>query len=157
MKRLLLWFLPGLVILAGDRIVKIVTDGMETVLLDGVIAIHSTRNTGAAMGLLTGKTLLIILLSLLLIGAAIWLMRGMRLSGMAPLSLSLIAGGAIGNLIDRAFLGYVVDMIEIEFMRFAVFNVADCFVVCGAILLVIYAFFFDQPAKKEEHAHDSDC
>ena len=71
-------------------------------------------------------------------------------------ALAWIAGGAVGNLIDRVRWGYVVDMIEVEFMRFAVFNVADCFVVCGGILLVIYAFFFDKPQKKEEPAHDSD-
>ena len=53
----------------------------------------------------------------------------------------------MGNLIDRVRLGYVIDMIEVTFMEFAVFNVADCFVVCGAILLVIYAFFFDKSFK----------
>ena len=67
-------------------------------------------------------------------------------------AMASIAGGAIGNLIDRIRLGYVVDMIEVTFMKFAVFNVADCFVVCGAILLVIYVFFFDKPTKKGDKA-----
>ena len=72
-------------------------------------------------------------------------------------ALAMIAGGAVGNLIDRVRLGYVVDMIEVEFMRFAVFNVADCAVCVGAALLVVYAFFFDEDSKKKkENSHDSD-
>ncbi len=70
-------------------------------------------------------------------------------------ALAAIGGGAIGNLIDRVRLGYVIDMIDVTFMEFAVFNVADCFVVGGAVLLVIYVFFFDRP--KEAKKHDSDC
>ena len=66
-----------------------------------------------------------------------------------------IAGGAVGNFIDRLRLGYVIDMFEVEFMRFAVFNVADSFLVCGAILLVVYVLFFDRQAR-EEKQHDSD-
>ena len=71
-------------------------------------------------------------------------------------ALAAIAGGAVGNFIDRLRLGYVIDMFEVEFMRFAVFNVADSFLVCGAILLVVYALFFDHRAK-EEKRHDPNC
>ena len=64
--------------------------------------------------------------------------------------MTCIVGGGVGNLIDRARLGYVVDMIALDFMDFAVFNVADCFVCIGAALLVIWALFFDR--KKREAA-----
>ena len=57
-----------------------------------------------------------------------------------------------GNLIDRVILGYVRDMLNFSLINFPVFNVADSFVVCGAILLVIYAFFLD---RREENKHDS--
>ena len=69
-------------------------------------------------------------------------------------ALAAIAGGAVGNFIDRLLLGYVIDMFEVEFIRFAVFNVADSFLVCGTIVLVIYMLFFDRP--KEDTGHGAD-
>jgi len=61
-----------------------------------------------------------------------------------------IFAGGLGNLIDRVRLGYVVDMIEVEFMRFAVFNVADCFITCGCIALMVHLAFFNRAFWKEE-------
>ena len=56
----------------------------------------------------------------------------------AQWSLAAIASGAAGNLIDRAWQGTVTDMFQTEFMNFAVFNVADCFVVCGGVALCLW-------------------
>ena len=53
----------------------------------------------------------------------------------------LLLAGAVGNLIDRAVMGYVTDMVQVLFVKFAVFNLADVFVVTGAILLVLYVIF----------------
>ena len=61
-----------------------------------------------------------------------------------------IYGGGLGNIIDRVRLGYVVDMIETEFIRFPVFNVADCFITCGCIALLIHLVFFNRNFWKEE-------
>lgn len=124
---------------------------------DGVFHFTHIHNTGMAFSLLEGGRwffLIMTLAAFILLGVALkkkWITHPSGLWALA-----MIAGGAVGNVIDRALYGYVVDMIEIEFIRFAVFNVADCFVVCGAILLVIYAFFFDKPQKKEDAPHDSD-
>ena len=62
-------------------------------------------------------------------------------------SLFAILGGGVGNLIDRVRLGYVVDMIETEFISFPVFNVADCFITCGAIALCLFVFLEDRKEK----------
>ena len=59
------------------------------------------------------------------------------------IALSMILGGAIGNMIDRFRLEYVVDFLTTEFMDFPIFNIADCFVTVGAVLLGIYVIFFD--------------
>ena len=64
-------------------------------------------------------------------------------------ALCFIAGGAIGNFIDRAAFGYVRDFILLEFIEFPVFNIADCFVCIGAGLYILYALL-DIPSKKEE-------
>jgi signal peptidase II len=53
-------------------------------------------------------------------------------------------------MIDRLRLGYVVDMIELEFMRFAVFNVAYCFITCGCIAMMVSLIFFNKEFWKEE-------
>ena len=71
----------------------------------------------------------------------VWLLRGMRLSGLAPVAVSLMAGGALGNLLDRLLLGYVQDMFELLFMRFYIFNLADVGVVCGAVLCGVSLLF----------------
>ena len=62
---------------------------------------------------------------------------------------SVLAGG-LGNLIDRLRLGYVVDMICTDFIRFPVFNVADSFVTCGVILLLGHLILFNRAFWKEE-------
>ena len=65
----------------------------------------------------------------------------------------LVLAGAVGNLIDRCLYGYVVDMFEVQFMHFAIFNVADIFVVVGGILFCIY-YLFLHDKKKEDAPHD---
>ena len=64
-------------------------------------------------------------------------------------ALCLLTAGAVGNLIDRIFRGYVVDMIEVTFINYPVFNVADCFVVTGALLLAVYIIFIYKEPKKD--------
>ena len=123
---------------------------------DKVFHLTYIQNTGMGFSLLEGYRWLFIALTIaafVLIGVTVkkkWITHPTGLW-----ALSFIAGGAIGNLIDRIRLGFVVDMICVDFIDFPVFNVADCFVVCGAILLVIYTFFFDKP--KKEASDDSDA
>ena len=63
--------------------------------------------------------------------------------------MAVFAGG-LGNMIDRLRFGYVVDMIATEFIDFPVFNVADCFITCGCILLMLHLVFFNREFWKEE-------
>ena len=74
--------------------------------------------------------------------------------------LAAILGGGLGNILDRVFRGYVVDMIATDFISFPVFNVADCFITCGAIGLLIHLALFNRSfwreEKKTENHHDAD-
>lgn len=120
----------------------------------GVFHLTNIHNSGMAFSMLEGGRWFFLVVTLLAFCALAYVLKKKWITHPLGLwALAAIAGGAVGNLIDRVRFGYVVDMIEVEFMRFAVFNVADCFVVCGAILLVIYAFFFDKKAK-EDTPHD---
>lgn len=148
MKKKILWFLPGLLILGLDRLVKIFCDGVNAPLIPGVIALKSAHNTGMALGLFPGGAPLILIISLALVIACAFLLRGMHLSGLAPIALSMMAGGAAGNLVDRIVYGYVIDMFEILFMDFYIFNVADIGVVMGAILCGISLLFRPQDWSK---------
>ena len=118
--------------------------------IPGLFQLTYVRNTGMAFSMLQGGRWFFFVMTLIALAVMVVAVKKKWVNHPTGLwALAAIAGGAVGNLIDRVRLGYVIDMIEVTFMRFAVFNVADCFVVCGAILLVIYAFFFDKPAKKE--------
>ena len=100
-------------------------------------------------------------LTVVFLGAALWALYAKKITHpFGAWSMVLVVGGAIGNLIDRVLYGYVVDMFEVLFMNFAIFNVADIFVVVGGIAFcVYYAFIHDkyvakQKAKEQETHED---
>ena len=103
------------------------------------------ENTGMSFSLLEGQRIILIGLPILLIGVVEYLIFSGKIKSTAMnVALAFLAGGGLGNLIDRIFLGYVVDFID--FTYWPVFNVADIAVVCGTILLSIMIL----TAKEEE-------
>ena len=119
--------------------------------VDGLFHLTCVRNSGAAFSMLSGMRWLFLALLLAFFALLWYLIRKEFFTGRAELwCLAAICGGALGNAVDRALEGTVVDMIEVEFMRFAVFNVADSFITCGAIALVVCILFF----RKKEPGHD---
>lgn len=103
------------------------------------VSLTYIRNTGAAFSILEGQMWFFYIVTTVVIGVLIYYMyteaKNDRVLGIL---LSLILAGAIGNFIDRLMLQYVVDMIKLEFMDFAIFNVADSYLTVGVILLFIY-------------------
>ena len=126
--------------------------------LPGFLDFTYLRNTGAAFSSFSGGTKLLALLSLVitvLIGIAIakdWLRHPF-----AQWSMAVVMAGAFGNFIDRAFIGYVTDMVDTLFMNFAVYNFADICVVLGILALAIYIiFFYEKCEGKKAHGHSDD-
>lgn len=114
-----------------------------------IINLTYYENTGAAFSILEGKQgFLITLTSLLMIFLLFLLLTKRIQKPFTIISICLILAGGIGNLIDRIFQGYVIDYVEIRLFRFAIFNFADCCVVIGAVLLLIYIIFFDHPVQE---------
>ena len=107
------------------------------------------HNTGAAFSIMEGKISVLILLPMLMIIAAIVFMIVMRKKGhpLMMTSVALIAGGGLGNLIDRMALGYVVDYLD--FRVFPIFNLADIAVCVGCGLLILYVLFIDGKQNNE--------
>lgn len=107
-----------------------------------LVELTYVQNTGAAFSLFNQHTWLLTLVSLvmsLVLAAALW--KGFFRHPLGRVTLTLLLAGAVGNLIDRAFRGFVVDMFNFLFMNFAVFNVADICVVVGGIAAALYYLF----------------
>ncbi|MDX9917043.1 MAG: signal peptidase II [Gudongella sp.] len=107
--------------------------------------LHYVKNFGAAFGILQNQRIFfIIMTSLVLGGLAGYLFKNSeKLTLFAKLAISLLIGGALGNLIDRIRHGYVVDFIKVDLKiyNFPVFNVADMFIVVGTALLIFVVVF----------------
>lgn len=109
------------------------------------------ENRGAAFSILQNKRgffLIITIVVLIAIYGA--LQKRVVTTKIGRISLYLIAGGAIGNLIDRIFRGYVIDLFDFRIIHFPVFNVADIFVTIGGILLM-YFLLFQSDLKDTKH------
>lgn len=119
-----------------------------------LVGLTYVQNTGAAFSMLSNFTPVLALLSLILsVILAIAVYKKFFSLPFGRISLAVVLAGAIGNLIDRAFRGFVVDMFEFLFIRFAVFNVADICVVLGGIASGIYYVFYyekyDAPQQED--------
>lgn len=120
--------------------------------IPGVIHLTHVRNTGAAFSAFEGMQWLFALIFLLLTAGIVFEYFFMR-QPFTTLERWLIAslyGGGLGNMIDRFRWGYVVDMLETEFISFPVFNVADCFITCSCFLLLAHMIFFNKAFWKDE-------
>lgn len=107
-------------------------------LLPGVLQLFYVENDGAAFSILAGNQIfLIIITTVALLALCFWLFFKKPEKRLERICLVLILAGGIGNLIDRVLHRYVVDFFEVQFMQFAVFNVADIFVTVGVALLLI--------------------
>ncbi len=133
------------VILVIDRISKMIIQanmdlGQSIPVIPGFFHITYILNPGAAFGMLQGKTWFFILTSLVVVGAIIFFQykipKGERL---ARVSLGMIAGGAVGNLIDRLLNGKVIDFLDFKVWSY-IFNFADSMIVIGGIILVLLIY-----------------
>ena len=138
------WLISGLT-LAADQFTKWLVagtfrPGQGLPILDPTLHLTYVQNTGAAFGLFKGQQALFIVCSVL-IGA--WIIKafvaGASLSLIVEWSYALVLGGAIGNLIDRARLGYVIDFIDLRV--WPVFNVGDSAITIGVTLLMWHSLF----------------
>ena len=121
-----------------------VTDGKEIGLISGIISIFSTYNTGGAWSVFSNHTVILTIVSAIFL--SIIMLFYFLYKDKKPLftvSCALIVSGALGNLIDRIFLGYVRDFIKLDFINFPIFNFADMCICVGVILLCVYFLFID--------------
>lgn len=113
--------------------------------INGLLGFRYTENTGAAFSILREKQLLLILLtSVIIVGLIGYLIKALRTDThlVVKWAYMLLISGAIGNLIDRVRLNFVIDFLEFKFISFPIFNIADICVVVGVSLLALATLFF---------------
>ncbi len=121
---------------AADSLARLERGSIQA--LQGVLGWRYAENTGVAFSAFSGAGVALCVLTALIVAAAVvWLVRHPECGGWMRTGLTLIVAGGLGNLYDRLRFGYVIDFIELLFVRFALFNVADIAVVAGAICLAI--------------------
>jgi signal peptidase II len=139
------------VLCAIDIVTKIIFRGESFSLIPGVIGIHSTENTGIAFGLFEGARVVFIILTFIILAVGVFLFwKVKKKTKFLIIAAALFAGGALGNLIDRIFLGYVRDFIMFEFFEFPIFNMADVFLNIGVVMIAIYLIFLYKEEDKKE-------
>ena len=144
MKRKVSIFISILLLIALDQAVKwyvvkeIPLAGMRS-FIPKVVSLTYLKNSGAAFSMLENQQWFFAIITLIAMGAAfVYLYRHIKGSIWLLLGLTLIISGGIGNFIDRVRQGFVVDMFHLDFMNFAIFNVADIYLTVGVGLLLIY-------------------
>ena len=116
----------------------------EIPVINKVFGLYYVENKGISFSMLSSKMALIIIITSIIMLILIYVMiRTPKTKYFMPFSivLSVIVGGAAGNMIDRIFRGFVIDFIMLDFINFPIFNVADIFVCVGLFILVILIIF----------------
>ena len=151
MRKYLPWGLAAAVFIA-DRVTKILAPGIPgegQTLIPGVLGLRYAENRGIAFSLLSGMPWALGFMSLAIIAAVCFFLRRKKLSPLALTGLMMMLGGAAGNMVDRFVHGFVPDMIEVLFMQFAIFNVADTFLCIGCGLVIIH-LLFERTGKEKD-------
>lgn len=151
---LMFFFVCGVV--AADQITKWLTVTRiplfgQTPAIPHLFHLTNVRNNGAAFSALQGMRWLFLLIFILFAVAIVWEFSKKRwaFTMLERWCIAAIFAGGLGNVIDRVRLGYVIDMIEVEFISFPVFNVADCFITCGCILLIAHLLIWNRAFFKD--------
>ena len=162
--RLGFWIIAAAVVLLDQWTKHLVIESMPLhhsfPVIPGALYLTHERNTGVAFGQLRGAGPLLIVAACIAIGA-ILLYRARLLRSGAPIhpllavGLALPLGGAVGNLIDRARFGYVVDFVDLRW--WPIFNVADSAITVGAACLVFFFTFVHRPEELEETSDGREC
>ena len=138
-------------LIAADLLTKLAASKLgsrEVVLIPGVLSLSYIEKHGAAFGIMQGRQWLLIVISAVIIAAAVVFcirrIRDTRYRYLRVLTVFLVAG-ALGNMIDRIMLGYVRDFIYFKLIDFPVFNVADIYVTVSAVLILIWIILHGDP------------
>lgn len=113
-------------------------------IIDGFFNLTYVENKGAAFGLFQDKQIVFVMVAVIVVILGLGYIHKAKITKMAKFSIALIIAGAVGNVIDRLRIGYVIDFFDFKFIWTYVFNFADILVVVGTVILAVYMLFFDR-------------
>ncbi|MGX6961270.1 signal peptidase II [Vagococcus xieshaowenii] len=114
----------------------------ETIFHNPIISLTYLQNDGAAWSMLEGQMWFFYIITIIAIGVlGVMIYKNRQDSKWLTLGLTAVLAGAIGNFIDRLHLKYVIDMFQVEFFNFPIFNIADVCISIGVVCIFIYLFF----------------
>lgn len=146
-------FLLALIIIVSDQVIKYIVSnnmylGQSIPVVPQIFHLTYILNPGAAFGILENQRWLFICIAAVLIGAVVYFYKRIKqLAKMFRLGIALLFGGAIGNMIDRIFIGRVVDYMD--FRIWPVFNLADVAIVSGCVIIAVYLLFYAEKGEKK--------
>jgi len=146
----MLYVAISLIIVLLDQIaklyaVKLLRGNAPVVIIRNFLQFNYVENFGAAFGILQNRKIFFIIMTMLVVvGIIVYMKTNPNLTIMMKIALAMVIGGALGNLIDRIRLGYVVDYIDVKFWGlydFPVFNIADSFIVIATFIICYLVIF----------------
>ena len=145
--QILYLFISLFVVLADEAlknyIVSNYTVGEVHQIIPGILSFNYLQNDGAAWNILTGQMWLFYAISVIAIAVCLYFLFNKKYkNALFDVGLALVLGGIIGNFIDRLHLKYVVDMLQLDFINFNIFNIADSAITTGVLIIFIYLIFF---------------
>ena len=149
MKRGIKMFIGCVLLILLDQVTKLLAlqnlKGQNPVtLIPDVFQLLYVENRGAAFGILQNRQWVFLIITVIVLAALVWALPKIpQERHFLPLTLCLcfIGAGAVGNMIDRIFRGYVVDFFYFKLIDFPVFNVADIYVTTAAVILIVLIVF----------------
>lgn len=116
--------------------------------INNIFNLTYVENRGAAFGMLQNNQIIFIVVAAIASCYGLYYLHTKKVNNIGKIGILLVISGAIGNLIDRVRLGYVVDYLDFHIVWSYVFNLADCFVVIGTVLLCIYIITSEEDKKQ---------
>lgn len=149
------YYLLSFIIVLIDQVSKYLTQayvdlGQQIEWIPGLLSVTHIHNTGAAWSILEGQMWFFYIITVIVVVMIIYYMQQMKDEPLLKTGLAFILGGALGNFIDRLLHQYVIDMIQLDFIDFPIFNLADTALTIGVILLFIQYIFLDRQEKESK-------
>ena len=158
---IILAFIMMAVMIAADQLIKIwAVDSLTKIdtipLIQDVLHFTYVENRGAAFGIMQGKVNILLIVTGVFLAVMLVAVLTKKIQGNFRIwSFSLVIAGGIGNLIDRAYRGFVVDYIDFRLINFPVFNLADCCVCVGVFAVLLYEFIIEPAIAKKKGETES--